>query len=182
MDPIRIGPNTTVADRSSERLLALDVGSRRIGLAMSSSDPSLLTPVVQPLFTMERKGDRPDLKSIARVVRKHGITALIVGHPLRLSGDKSAQTLRVEGFADELRVALALPVFLHDERLSTVAAHEQLDHTCRDRTGQPSRHAVIDQVAAVVILEGFLAHRAHLEAMVRVRAEDLAIPDPDPQP
>ena len=159
------------------RLLALDVGSRRIGLAMTTplGLPDSAAEHVQPLFTMQRKGDHADVKSIARVVRKHAITGVIVGHPLALSGDATAQTLRIERFADELRTALSLPVHLHDERLSTVAAHEHLARTrprSPTKAGFAAEKAIIDQVAAVLILEGFLAHRAHLEAIARARETD----------
>ena len=164
------------------RLLALDVGSRRIGLAMTTPldlPGSSAAQHVQPLFTLHRKGDRADLKSIARVVRKHAITELIVGHPLALSGDRTPQTLRTERFADELRYTLGRPVHLHDERLSTVAAHEHLAHSAPrkpTKAGLAAEKAVIDQVAAVLILEGYLAHRAHLDAIARTRADDAPAP------
>ena len=159
------------------RLLALDVGSKRVGLALTTplGLQDSTTDHVQPLFTMQRKGDHADVKSIARVVRKHAITELIVGHPLTLSGDPSAQTLRVERFADALRTHLNLPVHLHHESLSTVAAHEHLEHSGhrkKTKAGFAAEKAVIDQVAAVLILEGYLAHRAHLDAIAHTRAND----------
>lgn len=169
----------------SPRLLALDIGSRRVGLAITVAlgltEPTPGEPAlhVQPLFTIERRGDHADVKSIARIVRKHAITEIIVGHPLALSGDRTAQTARVERFADELRTALALPVHLHDERLSTRAAHEHLEQSGprkKTRAGLAAEKAIIDQVAAVLILEGFLAHRAHLDAIARARANDTPLP------
>ena len=90
-----------------------------------------------------------------------------MGNPLHMSGEISAQALKVQAFAEELRAALGIPVHLSDERLSTSEAHQQLY-----AMGRPRREhgAVVDQVAAVLILEGFLAGRAF--ARVRARLDD----------
>ncbi len=151
------------------RLMALDVGERRMGLAVTDG----LGLTVQPLFTMARKGDRADAKWVGRLVRKHGVAEVVVGHPLRLDGGRSEQTARVEAFAAMLREFVEAPIHLHDERLSTRAAEEHL-HRVRPGAslrGRKEREAMVDQVAAVVILEGFLEHRAHLRARAAVRGE-----------
>lgn len=139
------------------RILALDVGRKRIGLAIT--DP--LGYTVQPLFTLHRGTPHADVKSIGRVVRKHAVAEVVVGNPLHMSGEISAQALKVQGFAEELRAALGIPVHLSDERLSTSEAHRQLY-----AMGKPRQEhgAVVDQVAAVLILEGFLAGRAFARA------------------
>ena len=143
------------------RILALDVGRKRIGLAIT--DP--LGYTVQPLFTLHRSTPRADLKSIGRVIRKHAIGEVVVGNPLHMSGEISSQALKTQVFADDLRIAFALPVHLCDERLSSSAAHRELY-----ALGKPRQQhaALVDQVAAVLILESFLADRAYRAARARV--------------
>lgn len=143
------------------RVLALDVGDRRIGLALS--DP--LGYTAQPLFTLHRTRLREDLKSIARVLRKHGpIAEAVVGNPLYMSGDLSPQAIRAQSFAESLRTELGLTIHLWDERLTTTQAHRQLDdlgHSRRPGPGGVARKNIIDQVAAVLILQAFLESRAN---------------------
>jgi putative Holliday junction resolvase len=131
------------------RVMALDVGKARVGLALS--DP--LGYTAQPLLTLWRKSRGEDLRSLLRLIRKHDVAEIVVGNPLHLSGDVSPWAAKVQEFAEELRKRSALPVHLWDERLSTVAAHEILDQAGHDRR---DRKYVIDQVAAVVILRGWM--------------------------
>ena len=79
------------------RILGFDVGDRRIGLAIS--DP--LGYTAQPLFTLHRAGRRADLKAVARVLRKHGVTEVVVGNPLYMSGDQSPQAAKAQAFAED---------------------------------------------------------------------------------
>ncbi len=139
------------------RILALDVGDRRIGVAIS--DP--LGYTAQPLFTLHRTGPRTDLKSIARIVRKHLITDLVIGLPLHASGDLSPQAVKTQTFADHLREQIpAVRIHLLDERLTTAEAHGLLDRSHakrRDKKAREERSKLIDQVAAVLLLEAFLS-------------------------
>lgn len=139
------------------RILALDVGDRRIGLALS--DPLGFT--AQPLFTLYRTSLRADLKSIARLLRKHSVTDLVIGLPLHASGDLSPQALKTKTFAHALRAQHpTLIVHLLDERLTTAEAHAVLDRarpTPRTKAGRQERTKIIDQVAAVLLLEAFLS-------------------------
>ena len=132
------------------RVLALDVGKVRIGVALS--DP--LGYTAQPLVTIWRKGRGDDLRSVARLVRKHQAARVLVGNPLHLSGDQTPWGLKVQAFAASLRERLGdeTPVEMWDERLSTVAAHEILN----EQGFGTERRKIIDQVAAVVILEGWM--------------------------
>lgn len=135
------------------RIAGFDVGQRRIGIAIT--DPLGLT--VQPLLTLYRKTPRADLKSIGRLIRKHGIAEAVVGNPLHMSGDQSPQAARAQAFAAELRAEFAIPVHLCDERLTTHEAHLLLDEAGHARG--PERKRIIDQVAAVLILETYLEAR-----------------------
>lgn len=138
--------------------MALDVGKVRVGVALS--DP--LGYTAQPLLTLWRKSRGEDLRSLLRLIRKHDVVKIVVGNPLHMSGDVSPWAVRVQEFAEELRKRSGLPVELWDERLSSVAAHEILDEAGRDRR---DRKYVIDQVAAVVILRGWMEAKEQSAAL-----------------
>jgi putative holliday junction resolvase len=143
-----------VGVEGSPRILGFDVGDRRIGVAVS--DPLGLT--AQPLLTIHRSRLKDDLKSIGRLVRRHNVAEAVVGNPLYMSGDISPQALKAQAFADSLRSELTLTIHLWDERLTTTEAHRHLDEA--GHGGRMERKAIIDQVAAVLILQGFLDARA----------------------
>ncbi len=134
------------------RILGLDHGDRRIGVAISDE----LGITAQPLLTFHRTQRRNDMRSLARILRRHGCTAIVVGLPLHMSGDMSPRAQAATEFANELREDLQVPVVLWDERLSTAEAHRHLD-----ASGRPgnTRKEVIDQVAAVLILQSYLDAR-----------------------
>ena len=132
--------------------MALDVGKLRIGVAVT--DP--LGYTAQPVLTVWRKSRGEDVRSLLRLIRRHEVAAVVVGNPLHMSGDDSPWAAKVQAFAELLRQRSGLPVHLWDERLSTVAAHEILDEAGHDRR---DRKAIIDQVAAVVILRGWMEAR-----------------------
>jgi putative holliday junction resolvase len=140
------------------RVLGFDVGDRRIGLAVS--DP--LGYTAQPLFTLHRTSHRADLKQVARVLRKHAVAEAVVGNPLYMSGDQSPQAAKAQAFASELRAEFGLTVHLWDERLTTTEAHRHLD--AGGHAGGRERKQIIDQVAAVLILQSFLDARANEHA------------------
>jgi putative Holliday junction resolvase len=146
------------------RILGFDVGDRRIGLALSDE----LGYTAQPLFTLHRGKLRDDLKSIARVLRKHApIAEAVVGNPLYMSGDQSPQAARAQAFADALRAEFGLTIHLWDERLTTAEAHRHLDtlgHSRAPNAEGVGRKNIIDQVAAVLILQAFLEARANARA------------------
>jgi len=131
------------------RVLGLDFGVRRIGVAVSDE----LGLTAQPVLTLLRKNAKQDLKSLGRLVRKFGCSAIVLGHPLHLSGDISPLAIKTQAFAESLREAFSLPVHLWDERLSSAEAHRHLEAAGR----APSGHReVVDQVAAMLILQSFL--------------------------
>lgn len=147
---------------NSQRILALDVGDKRIGLAIT--DPLGLT--AQPLFTLHRTTLRADLKAIARFIRQHNVTMLVVGNPLHADGTPSAQAAKTQVFAKALEAEHpALAHHLLDERLTTREAHELLEAAGRaPRSAGPasrvSRKEMIDQVAATLLLESFLSQQS----------------------
>ena len=139
---------------SVPRILGLDVGSRRIGVALSDG----LGLTAQPLLTLLRKKPRDDLRSLARLARKYDCQEIVVGNPLHLSGDQSRQAEKTQSFAQLLAEETKLPVHLWDERLTTTEAHRILYESGRPRQ---EHRKVVDQVAAAVILQGFLHARSH---------------------
>jgi putative holliday junction resolvase len=147
------------------RVMALDVGKVRVGVALS--DP--LGYTAQPLLTLWRKSRGEDLRNLLRLIRKHEVVEIVVGNPLHMSGDVSPWAAKVQEFATELSERAGLPLHLWDERLTTVAAHEILDEAGHDKR---DRKRVIDQVAAVVILRGWM------EAREEAAARAAAVSDP----
>ncbi|HKR30882.1 MAG TPA: Holliday junction resolvase RuvX [Terriglobales bacterium] len=135
------------------RILGLDVGARRIGIAVS--DPLGLT--AQGLPTLQRRNRRYDQSELRRVVREYEVSEIVIGNPLRMTGQSGAQAEKMAAFASQIKQELSLPVHLWDERLSTAEAHRLLDETgIRDAR----RKEVIDKMAAVLILQSFLDARA----------------------
>src|ERR1700721_3876080 len=101
------------------RLMGLDVGNRRIGVAVSDG----LGLTAQPVLTLIRKKPREDLRSLARLARKKNCQGIVVGNPLHLSGDQGRQAAKTQAFAQLLADETKLPVHLWDERLTTVKAN-----------------------------------------------------------
>jgi putative Holliday junction resolvase len=140
--------------RYPARFLGLDVGSRRIGVAVSDE----LGLTAQPVLTLERRGSGPanrreDLRSLARLCRRFGVAGIVVGNPLHLSGESSPRAAKTQAFAAELGELTGLPIHFCDERLTTRAAHEILYEAGHER----QKHGkVVDQVAATLILQSFL--------------------------
>jgi len=138
------------------RVLGLDVGSRRIGVAVS--DPLGIT--AQGLETVRRQNKRLDLEQLEKIVRDYEVAEIVVGLPLRLSGDEGTQSDKMRQFAEDLRRRLQLPVHLWDERLTSAQANRLLRETDMSirRRGE-----VVDQMAAVLILQSWLDARSAIE-------------------
>ncbi len=132
------------------RTLALDLGSRRIGVAVS--DPSGF--LASPHSVLERAGGHAaDHRAIAGVVEETGAAQVVVGLPLSLSGRQGPAARLVLHEVEELRCSLPVPVELHDERLTTVSAHRSLQATGMKG---PARRLAVDKVAAAVLLQSWL--------------------------
>ena len=132
------------------RFLGLDVGNRRIGVAVSDE----LGLTAQPVLTLDRKrSQREDLRSLARLARRYAVAGIVVGNPVHLSGDPSPQAAKTQAFAAELGELTCLPIHLWDERLTTREAHQILYEAGHARQ---QHRRVVDQVAATLILQSFL--------------------------
>jgi putative Holliday junction resolvase len=134
------------------RVLGLDVGSRRIGIAVS--DPLGIT--AQGLETLQRRNKREDLAALERVIREYGVREIVVGLPLRMSGAEGTQSEKMQGFAEDLRKRFRLPVHLWDERLTSAEANRLLRET---ELSIDKRAKAVDRMAAVLILQGWMEGR-----------------------
>lgn len=136
------------------RILGLDIGTKTIGMAIS--DP--LGWTAQGLATQRRAGQlEKDLEGIMDVVKKFGVTRIVAGLPRNMDGTRGPAAAQVEEFAARLREVSGLTVELWDERLTTVAAHKTLLEADLSRR---KRKKVVDQLAAVYILQGYLDRMA----------------------
>ncbi len=135
------------------RFLALDVGVKRIGIAVSDE----LGLTAQPVLTLTvHRNRRDDLRSIARLARRFAVAGIVVGNPLHLSGEPGPRAIKTQQFAAELGAVTGLPIHLWDERLTTREAHQILYEAGRRRQ---DHEPVVDQVAATLILQSFLDDR-----------------------
>jgi putative Holliday junction resolvase len=130
------------------RLLALDVGEKRVGVALCDETQTL----ARPLLTLSRASKKEDFAKIATLCREHAIEKVIVGLPKTLRGEEGPQAQRVRRYAIELQAALGLPIEFWDERYSTVEANDLMAATTRKLSGKYE----IDAFAAAVILQEYL--------------------------
>ncbi|MCL5677486.1 MAG: Holliday junction resolvase RuvX [Firmicutes bacterium] len=134
------------------RVLGLDVGDRRIGVAVS--DELLLT--AQGVAVIQRQGLDSDLRQVETIIERHGGAGLVVGLPRNMDGSLGPQAEKVRRFAEQLERRTGLPVQFWDERLTTVAAERVL---LEGDVRRARRKQVIDRQAAILILQGYLDRR-----------------------
>lgn len=139
-----------MSDPLTGRILALDVGMRRIGLAVSDA----LGVTAQGLETLERKNNRTDVARLAGIARQYEVALFLLGLPLHMSGDESRQAGYVRDLGAKLEKATGLPVKYWDERLTTVEAERVLRSS---GISPEKRKKAIDRLAAVILLESYLA-------------------------
>jgi putative Holliday junction resolvase len=154
-----------------KRVLGLDVGSKRIGVAIS--DPLGIT--AQGMETLQRQNKRLDFAALGRLVREHAVAEIVVGFPLRMSGEEGVQAEKMQRFAEELRERVQIPVHLWDERLTSAEANRLLRET--DMSIQ-RRGQVVDQMAAVLILQSWMERRAQVAREARALRDPDSPPDP----
>lgn len=132
------------------KILALDVGERRVGLAIS--DPTGL--LASPFGVVERGPD--DISDIARIAEDNEVVEIVVGLPITMSGESGAQAGRVRAFIRDLRRATDIPITTLDERLSTVQAERMLRDSGRSARSRSRERGRVDAAAAAVILQARL--------------------------
>jgi putative Holliday junction resolvase len=130
-------------------ILGLDIGDARTGVAISDE----LGIAAHPLCTIQRKSRKALLAELQELIAVHKVERIVIGLPLQLDGETGAQARKVKRFAEKLEQRVNLPIIFWDESFTTFEATQILQGTKKRRK---KRKQVIDQVAAVLILEGYL--------------------------
>jgi putative pre-16S rRNA nuclease len=134
---------------SAGRVLGLDLGDVRIGVAISDPDRRLAVP----LGTVQVGRPPGEMRAIADLVREHDVTLVVIGEPISMDGVRRDRATHAANFAEAMRAMLTVPVALHDERLSTAEAERSLREAGVTGT---RRRSVVDAAAAQVILQAWL--------------------------
>lgn len=131
------------------RILALDPGTKRIGIALSDE----LCWTAQPLETYARRSIEADVAHIQRLVRLHDVCEVVTGMPLRLHGGAGPEAKAVREFIEQLEKVLAVPVIAWDERFTSKAAEQML---IQANVSRKKRRGAVDRVAAALLLQSYL--------------------------
>jgi len=134
-------------------VLGIDLGSRRIGLAISDAEDRIALPA----GSLESRGPKRDLKAVSALARERGVERVVVGLPIHMDGSQGPQAEAARRFASSLAGELGIPVETLDERWTTREAERALDAT--GRRGRKRRKEVVDAVAATLLLRTFLARQ-----------------------
>lgn len=129
--------------------MALDVGNKRIGVALSDE----LQILAQPLYTIHRKGLDKDLEEIANIINENKVCEIVVGLPKNMDGSIGFQGEKTQKFTEFLKEKVVVPVVMWDERLTTLSARKIM---IENNVKQKDKKNLVDTVAAVVILETYL--------------------------
>ena len=135
------------------RILAIDPGTVRLGLALS--DPS--GTIAQPLSVLTRRSEPEDLKALTDLVERHEVGMIVVGLPRLMDGRLDAAAHQAQAFGSQVARATGRPVAYWDERLTSVAAERYLIEQGKRRS---KRRQEIDRMAATLLLQGYLDYRA----------------------
>ena len=153
------------AAESRTRILAIDYGRRRIGIAVADS----AVGIAEPLATLQRVNRNEDMRRLRELAREHRVKQILVGLPLRLDGTRGEMAEEAERFAQRVRKQIGIPVQLVDERLSSWEAERKMEEEFGKQLRSLSRKKgeskiSVDSIAAVVILREFLsAHQPAAE-------------------
>ena len=131
------------------RVMALDVGDKTIGIAIS--DALLMT--AQPRPTLRRKSVKSDIEVLVRIATENEVHEIVVGQPLHMDGKPSTQSAKVERFAEELRKVVDVPIVFWDERLTSFEAEQHLEEM---GLNWRRRREHVDKIAAMIILQNYL--------------------------
>lgn len=142
----------SAAESSAGRVLAIDYGRKRLGIAISDA----LGITARPFATWKRSGSRRDLARLRTICRDNQISRIVVGWPLRLGGTEGEMAAEAARFAERIRKEFSLPVELVDERLSSWEAKETLRETVGISQSGKRKQRKLDEVAAAVILSDYL--------------------------
>jgi putative pre-16S rRNA nuclease len=148
------GGNTAASEKSKgkpRRILAVDYGRKKIGLALSDE----LGLTAQPLAIIRRTNRQNDMRRLREICRRNGVCRIIVGHPLHLTGESGAMAEEASGFARRLEKATDIEVELWDERLTSWEARQTVTET---RSGRP-KEGPLDDVAAAILLRDYLEQK-----------------------
>ncbi len=149
-----------MSDSEPRRILAIDYGRKRMGLALSDA----LQLTAQPLLVLARTNRRNDLRRLQEICRKHGVARILVGHPVHITGEAGEMADEAAQFAARLQKELGIEVKLVDERLTTWEAEQIV----AGRKSADRRKSHVDDVAAAVLLREYLdrnrAHAKHVAA------------------
>jgi putative holliday junction resolvase len=136
----------------ASRILAIDYGRKRIGLALSDE----LGLTAQPLAVFLRKNRQDDLKRLREICRRNSVALIVVGYPVHITGETGEMAAEAEQFARRLTKAVGVPTELLDERLTSWEARHTLSQT---GTGGRSKREAVDDIAAAILLREYLDHR-----------------------
>jgi len=134
------------------RFMGLDVGDKRIGIALSDEGAI----IASPRETLERRGNRKDIAHLLELAKREDVGEILVGMPFSLDGSIGPQAQKVERFVTALKGETAIPITLWDERLSTVSAERAL---IEGDVSRAKRRGSVDRVAAALILQSYLDAR-----------------------
>jgi len=149
----RIAASRTSAATPSEsrRILAIDYGRKRIGLALSDD----LGMTARPLGTLIRTNRRDDLRRLRGICREHGVAHIIVGHPVHITGEASEMSDEAARFGARVKKELGIETELYDERLTSWEAQQMVSGT----DSHSRRKGSLDDVAAAILLRDYLEHK-----------------------
>lgn len=171
----KTAPAVAIAKQQPLRILAIDYGRRRIGLAVSDA----LALTAQPLATVERTNRRDDLRRLREICAEHHVGRILVGHPLRLNGEAGEMAHEAARFAARLKKHLGIEVELVDERLTSWEAAQTVaeteTRTAKTNSRSQSRHSShrrsrrsarpsLDHIAAAILLRDYLSHKRTKQA------------------
>lgn len=133
------------------RLIALDVGTKTIGLAITDDTQSIITP----LDTIYRKGNKKDIPVLLNIFQEKKVKGIIIGLPLSFDNKDTNCSTFIKRFTNNLSLETDLPIFFQDERLSSFEAEDLM----LDKVGFNKTKKVVDKIASSYILESFLNNK-----------------------
>ncbi|MGA8143871.1 MAG: Holliday junction resolvase RuvX [Candidatus Acidiferrales bacterium] len=136
------------------RILAVDYGRKKIGLALSDE----LGVTAQPLLTLQRTNRRDDMRRLREICAKHLVARILVGHPLHITGEAGEMAAEAARFAARVSKELGIETKLFDERLTSWEAKQTIAET---KSSSRRKGESIDAIAAAVLLRDYLEHEAH---------------------